>query len=387
MSTPAISLAGVASGTSLNFDSSWRAEPSQTGTLSASFDGGAPVEILRYESDENSDFYQPDANPDVVSVPVTIPNGAQNVQFSWGYTGGNNWWWAVDNIEFGSYFEDFEGVDLQTNVSEGRAIGLPFNPDETWTNEPPAGWNINSEDTIGIDEEGIGVTEWKGWSFADKNFWNLVAGDQNRSFFANGENVVAIADPDEWDDLGAPGSIGSFFSDMDTPAFNIAGAPANTLELNFDSSWRPECCDDGDLSNDQTAIISVSYDGGQTYNEVMYWDSSEGEFFHPDSENENVTLALNNPAGATTAKLRFSLVNAKNDWWWAIDNILVSGQNAGVTGDFDGNGTLDAADIDALSAAVLGGGGAQYDLNNDGSVTNADREMWVNDLKNTYFGD
>ena len=139
-----------------------------------------------------------------------------------------------------------------------------------------------------------------------------MAGDQNRSFFANGENVVAIADPDEWDDLGAPGSIGSFFSDMDTPAFNIAGAPANTLELNFDSSWRPECCDDGDLSNDQTAIISVSYDGGQTYNEVMYWDSSEGEFFHPDSENENVTLALNNPAGATTAKLRFSLVNAKN---------------------------------------------------------------------------
>ena len=62
--------------------------------------------------------------------------------------------------------------------------------------------------------------------------------------------------------------------------------------------------------------------------------------------------------------------------------------SAGVAGDFDGNGTLDAADIDALSAEVRAGtNGAAYDLNGDSLVNGDDRNAWVNDLKKTYFGD
>lgn len=58
----------------------------------------------------------------------------------------------------------------------------------------------------------------------------------------------------------------------------------------------------------------------------------------------------------------------------------------GLLGDFDGNGTLDAADIDLLSLAV-GGDDDRFDLNDDGSVNDEDRRVWVEELKSTWFGD
>ncbi len=35
------------------------------------------------------------------------------------------------------------------------------------------------------------MTEWAGWSFADKNFWVTVSGNQGRSDFTRGSGVVA----------------------------------------------------------------------------------------------------------------------------------------------------------------------------------------------------
>ncbi len=59
-----------------------------------------------------------------------------------------------------------------------------------------------------------------------------------------------------------------------------------------------------------------------------------------------------------------------------------------VPGDFDGNGELNAADIDLLSAEVAGGmNPPAFDLNNDGLVNNDDRDVWVEDLASTYYGD
>ena len=109
----------------LFFETSWLPDAccgvNQTATITATFDGGDPVEILRWESDENSDFFEPDLNPDSVEVPVSVPDGASEVVFSFGYEGGNNWWWAIDNIEYGSLEEDFEGIELGDNVDEGRS--------------------------------------------------------------------------------------------------------------------------------------------------------------------------------------------------------------------------------------------------------------------------
>ncbi len=68
-----------------------------------------------------------------------------------------------------------------------------------------------------------------------------------------------------------------------------------------------------------------------------------------------------------------------------INRFIPIGQ---LSGDFDGDGQLTAADIDLLSAAVRSGDmSAQFDLNGDGAVSTDDREVWVKQLRKTWFGD
>jgi len=79
---------------------------------------------------------------------------------------------------------------------------------------------------------------------------------------------------------------------------------------------------------------------------------------------------------------------------WAVDysttevKLRVAGTPVGLAGDFNNNKVLDAGDINMLSAEVRGGSNpASYDLNGDKLVNSSDRDVWVNDLKKTYYGD
>ncbi len=58
----------------------------------------------------------------------------------------------------------------------------------------------------------------------------------------------------------------------------------------------------------------------------------------------------------------------------------------GLLGDFNGDGQLDASDINLLSGAV-GSNNLQFDVTSDGAVTSADREFWVINLKGSLIGD
>jgi virginiamycin B lyase len=59
-----------------------------------------------------------------------------------------------------------------------------------------------------------------------------------------------------------------------------------------------------------------------------------------------------------------------------------------IIGDFDQNGMLDAHDIDLLTAQVTSGNAnLSFDLDENGTVDQQDRVVWVTDLKRTYFGD
>jgi hypothetical protein len=225
-------------------------------------------------------------------------------------------------------FEDFESVVLGPNVDEGLA------GEKVWASTPPVGWSVdNSQMPIGWDDPAIGVTEWKGWTFANKNWWITAAGDQTRVQFVKGIGTVAIADPDEWDDKGNPdGTIGYFNSYLISPPLDLSGAAAGTAFLRFDSSWRPEAMDDagpdGQATNNQTALITIAFDGGAA-TPILKWDSVSGSpTYKPDSQNETVTVPIQNPAGAKSAVVKLGLLNAGNDWWWSIDNILL---DAGAT--------------------------------------------------------
>ncbi|MCA9197686.1 MAG: hypothetical protein KDA87_09120 [Planctomycetales bacterium] len=71
-----------------------------------------------------------------------------------------------------------------------------------------------------------------------------------------------------------------------------------------------------------------------------------------------------------------------------MDGFFLNPDTGGLPGDYNADGLLTAVDIDTLSDAVSTGlSDSIYDLNNDGSVNADDRVTWVNELRNTYFGD
>ena len=84
-------------------------------------------------------------------------------------------------------------------------------------------------------------------------------------------------------------------------------------------------------------MITVSYDGGDAM-EVLRFDPNGNDaiLVRPlDGTSENLgnldlinnamSVGLGNPAGASTAVIGFRMYDATNDWWWAIDNVRVTG--------------------------------------------------------------
>lgn len=401
LKTAPISVAGAAAGSlDISFDSSWRDEGTQTAVLTASYDGGAPIEIFRWESDSNSPNYKPAANPELFSTSLQNPAGAQSVVLNFGYTDArNNWWWAIDNININNagnsiYTQDFESVAL------GKPVDLPVflgDPEKLWTAEGPTGWTVDRTGVPGNGDDATdGVTEWAGWSFADKKWWTATAGDQQRSMFTKGQGIVAIADPDEWDDqthneTDENGDPAWFKTGMKTPAIDISNLKAGTVELSFDHSWRPE------FDNDyhQSGKIKVSYDGGAQV-DVITWESVDDggqktrittaggqQSLTPgdlDLVNATETLKIANPEGAKTMQVEWYMYDAGNDWWWAVDNIAVSGEDKSVTfacGDFDKDSDVDSSDLATFLEGWTGAGGTGGTVDNgdcdaDGDVDSGD---------------
>jgi len=210
------------------------------------------------------------------------------------------------------FAEDFEGLPLGPNVDEGVA------GDAVWTKTAPEGWVIDDTGMPGVgDPNADGVTEWAGWSFANKDWWVETAGNQDRILFTLGTGTVAIADCDEWDDKDhAEGWFDSFLS---TPIIDLTNVEADVLELRFASSWRPEFDDDYHM----TANVKVSFDGAEPI-EVLLWESDESSpNYKPYATNEAVTIGIQKPEGATNMVVTFGLFDAGNDWWWAIDNVEI----------------------------------------------------------------
>jgi hypothetical protein len=215
------------------------------------------------------------------------------------------------------FFEDFEDLVLGHSVEEDvPASGV-------WTKTAPDGWIPDDSQMPGItDPSTDGKTEWAGFSFANKDWWALTAGGQDRENFNSATGTVMIADPDEWDD--AAHDHGMYTSFITTPDISLTGVPAASAFVKFLSSWKPECCDDAaDLDNSQTATIEVSYDDG-AFGEVFKYDSTVGSpTYHGDDVNQTVIVRLTNPAGAKKMALRFGMTRAENDWFWAVDDVLV----------------------------------------------------------------
>ena len=224
------------------------------------------------------------------------------------------------------YSEDFESLSLGPKVEEALAGA------QVWTKTPPSGWLIDDSKMPGVGNPAQdGITEWAGWSFASKDWWIAAAGNQRRLEYTLGRGTVMIADPDEWDD--STHLQGLFESTIRTAPIAITNAPADSLVLVYDSSWRPESLDDGlpnfpvdaegNRINDQTGFITAAFDGAVEA-EIQRWSSINGDpTYHDHMPNESVVVPLGNPAGAHNVVLKFGMEKAANDWWWAVDNLAI----------------------------------------------------------------
>ena len=319
LESPVIDVSEIEPGTAkVSLSSSWRPEGNQRALILASFDGADPVTLADWQS-QSGDNFKPDAIDEAVILDLPFASGTQTVVLSFGLLdAGNNWWWAIDDVRVAGQrgeskvtylHEDFDNVTLGSSIDEPPASNV-------WTDTPPLGWLIDDSGVPSIGIAGQGVTEWEGWAFADKSWWTDVAGDQRRSEFTSARNTIAIADPDEWDDLGDPESLGPYNASMTTPPVSIDSARSNSIRVSFLSSWRPE--------DDQRVTIEVSFDNGPRL-PLLEWGSQPGSNFKPDATNELVTLPVPNPGGASDMTLTFSMLDAANDWWWAIDDLRITG--------------------------------------------------------------
>ncbi|HEY2786570.1 MAG TPA: Ig-like domain-containing protein [Fimbriiglobus sp.] len=225
------------------------------------------------------------------------------------------------------YLETFDSLTLQAWNSGTTGTG-----DGTdWTDSLPTGWVRDNTTTPAPSSGTAAGAEFFGWHAMDADSWAAEQGDQQRSDFTRGgagfHGTVLVGDGDAYDDFVSI-SGGQMNTLLTTPSIALGSIQPNSLELEFDSSFRPE----DPPPNNQHGRIEVSYDDGTTWSQLL--DLNPANSGGPGSRirtNEHLTLDANNPAGATTAKFRFSYLEAGNDWWWAIDNVKAVGStpNAG----------------------------------------------------------
>lgn len=105
---------------------------------------------------------------------------------------------------------------------------------------------------------------------------------------------------------------------------SLSGAAQIPVTLRFDSSFRPY--------DNQKGEVMVSYDGGASFATLLTLDAdSIGGNSSLDRADETISLTTLVPNSADSIQFAFRLSEADNDWWWAIDNLVVEYQQAGQT--------------------------------------------------------
>lgn len=199
--------------------------------------------------------------------------------------------------------ENFEGLPLVPYASPTESGG-----DGTdWTNVPPTGW-VRDQGTTPVGNP----VEFFGWTFHDRNSWTITEGDQLRSAWVGGSGTVMVADPDAYDD-GTNVDETLYNVNILTPVISLTDVAANSVLIAFDSSFRAE--------EPMIATLDVTFNG-TTFTNLLTYDGNilpDGDLF-----NDPISIAVNNPSSGTM-RFRFGMNNASNDWWWAVDNIVITG--------------------------------------------------------------
>ena len=202
------------------------------------------------------------------------------------------------------YSQNFDDALLNRPISETD----PDPKTNDWTKPENSGlaWTRGDDKAIG------GTPEWLGWSFVTTNFWIKVSQDQERSkvFASSTKNVIAVADSDEAEDGGATPEDG-FNTFLRTPPIDLKSCDLSELKIGFDSSFRKQ--------ENEEAHVRFFFDNREP---VIFEIPDQGTKLTP------ILIGYNDlnkaPTKASKLVIEFAHIKADNNWWWAIDNLVVS---------------------------------------------------------------
>ena len=176
--------------------------------------------------------------------------------------------------------------------------------DSTVGTTPPAGWTVRTYYSDG-SESPVAVTEgsatWLGWKFLNKSTWTAqktTNASTKRGDFTLGSNGIALI---ESDGLRA---AKVYSATLETPAVNVAAG--KKYQLSFNTHYRQG-------QAPQTADVIVSFDKG----------SAQTFALTADTLNQAFQKTLTVPADATTAKISWNYRSTANNWYWAVDDVLL----------------------------------------------------------------
>ncbi|WP_109472834.1 DUF4073 domain-containing protein [Ornithinimicrobium cavernae] len=175
-----------------------------------------------------------------------------------------------------------------------------------FTHRAPVGWSVEVDESM----EDTGVTEWRGWSFTTREFWTD-AEDQMRFRFGRADDIVAVADSDEFADRGT--APHDFSTSLVSAPVRVKGE--DELQLSFDSHYRGW--------TGQSATVTVSFDGGEEIELMRYDSATVTDNYDGSRINATELLDVTVPAGAKDAVFRWDFEAEANSWYWAIDSVAV----------------------------------------------------------------
>ncbi len=418
----------------LSFDWDFVTEDRQIGVVDVSFDGGStwqnlitiasdewkndPVwgafafdDQLSWSTNPETDTVEPTQGVFLSGVDFVTPPAATSMIVRFGcIESGNDWWFAVDNVGLTdgaafNQFEDFEGLTLlpfpEGGVGQAPGDGTDF------TQDIP-NWVIDNSGMLTRSLE----RAFDGWALLDAQSWINQQGDQRRSdFFGNPDifgprNTVLVADSDAHDDfdveLAPDDPLKAFkeFNSFISRTYDLKNFKNTTVRISFDWEFRAE--------SRQRGLAQVSFDGGNTWVTLLDIDSSnpaslaavnqflflgQDQFATVEAPQVFTFGGAGSPLPATNSNsmiLRFGKIEADNNWWFAVDNILVEAEVQNfVLGDADGDGTAGFGDLFGFQLALFNPAGFAvafpgvnpdeiFDFDADGVFTFGDLNGFVN---------
>lgn len=171
----------------------------------------------------------------------------------------------------------------------------------------PAGWTLRLENADTVATSGrssAAKLPWLGWKFVTPTYWTTQVSGGDRAKLTKANGKIAVAESD-----GLRPNSGLYFSTvMESPSIAVLGGGSYTL--GFLSHFQ--------MGSTKKESIKV---------EAVFDDSSVQTLLHETSAsrlNQNENLAFSVPAGAKKVSLRFSYLNTDNNWYWGLDDVVLT---------------------------------------------------------------